>query len=142
VTAISLCSTNLLFPFVTSAFGFDTGIAISNTSSDPFLTANSGGTCALNFYGSGVPTPSTGVVAPGGTQATGTVNSFLLSSVAPNFTGYVIAQCQYQYGHGFAYIINGGVGNPNSTAMGYVAEVLGSTAAAGRGGTASETITQ
>ena len=31
------CVTNLLFPFVTNQAGFDTGIAISNTSRDPFI---------------------------------------------------------------------------------------------------------
>ena len=33
---IDQCVTNLLFPFVTNQAGFDTGIAISNTSRDPF----------------------------------------------------------------------------------------------------------
>ncbi|MEZ5366197.1 MAG: hypothetical protein R2748_28640 [Bryobacterales bacterium] len=33
---INTCSTNLLYPFVTSQAGFETGIAVSNTSRDPF----------------------------------------------------------------------------------------------------------
>jgi hypothetical protein len=123
-TAVTLCSTNLLFPFVTSALGFDTGIALADTSADPFGTTASPGSCNLNFYGTGAPTPSTNVTAPGGAQAAGSVVGFLLSGVAPNFTGYMIANCSYQFGHGFAYIINGGVGNASSTAMGYVASVL------------------
>ena len=36
----SLRFSNLLFPFVTSISGFDTGIALSNTSTDPFGTAS------------------------------------------------------------------------------------------------------
>ena len=32
------CTTTLLFPFVTNANGFETGIAISNTTKDPFST--------------------------------------------------------------------------------------------------------
>ena len=41
-------TTNLLFPYVTNANGFDTGIAISNTSADPFSTATGSGTCTLS----------------------------------------------------------------------------------------------
>jgi len=120
---ISLCSTNLLFPFVTSVTGFDTGIALSNTSADPFGTTAAAGSCALNFYGTGAPTPSTGVAAPGGSQAGGSSTAFLLSSVAPNFTGYLIAQCTYQYGHGFAYIVYN-FGQGNGATMGYLATVM------------------
>jgi len=122
-TTISLCSSNLLFPFVTSALGFDTGIALSNTSSDPFGTAQAPGTCALNFYGSGLPSPSTGIAAPNGTQNGGTTNAFLLSSVAPGFTGYMIATCNYNFGHGFAYIVYNLTQN-SGVSMGYLAEVL------------------
>jgi len=48
------CTTNLLFPFVTNVNGFETGLAISNTSKDPFKTATQQGTCTLNFFASGV----------------------------------------------------------------------------------------
>jgi len=122
-TSVNLCSTNLLFPFVTSVTGFDTGIALSNTSADPFGTTAVGGTCSLNFYGTGAPTPSTGVNAPGGTQAGGSSTAFLLSSVAPGFTGYLIAQCTYQYGHGFAYIVYN-FGQTSGATMGYLATVM------------------
>lgn len=44
-------TTNLLFPFVTNQAGFDSGVAISNTSADPFGTAGSSGTCRLHYYG-------------------------------------------------------------------------------------------
>ena len=51
--------TTLLFQFVTNSSGFDTGIAIANTSCDPFSApGRSGppaGTCTLNFYGLGAP---------------------------------------------------------------------------------------
>jgi hypothetical protein len=122
-TTVALCASNLLFPFVTSISGFDTGIALSNTSTDPFGTASSPGTCTLNFYGTGAPTPSTGVAAPGGTQTGGTSNAFLLSSVAPGFTGYMIAQCNYQFGHGFGYIIYN-FGQTSGATMGYNALVM------------------
>ncbi len=122
-STISLCSTNLLFPFVTSALGFDTGIALADTSADPFGTVASPGSCNLNFYGSGAPSPSTGVAAPNGSQNAGTVNAFLLSSVAPGFTGYVIAQCNYNFGHGFAYIVYSLTQN-NGVSMGYLPLIL------------------
>jgi len=38
----------------------------------------------------------------------------LLSTVAPNFQGYIIVQCNFQLGHGFFFIQNGfGGGTPN-----------------------------
>jgi hypothetical protein len=134
-TTVALCQTSLLFPFVTNQLGFDTGISIANTTTDPFHTTPVPGTCNLNFYGAGAPTPSTGVAAPGGTQASGTVNAFLLSSVAPGFQGYIIAQCNYIDGHGFAYIVYNLTQN-NGAAMGYLALELE------RGGAGSETLGQ
>jgi len=119
-TAITLCQTSLLFPFVTNQLGFDTGIAIANTSTDPFFTAPTPGTCNLNFYGSGAPTPNTVVAAPGGTQASGTVNAFTLSSVAPGFQGYMIVQCNYIDGHGFAFVETG-LGTASGLVEGYLA---------------------
>ena len=44
VVEIDDCITTLLFPFVTNRFGFDTGIAITNTS-------KGAGSCAINFSG-------------------------------------------------------------------------------------------
>lgn len=122
-SSITIAQTSLLFPFVTSNAGFDTGIAISNTTTDPFGSSPATGTCSLNFYGTGAPTPNTGVAAPGGTQASGTSNAFLLSSVAPNFAGYMIAVCNYPDGHGFGYIIYN-FGQNSGATMGYLATVL------------------
>jgi hypothetical protein len=140
LTAFSVCQTSLLFPFVTNQVGFDTGIVLANTSTDPFGTASSAaptpGTCALNFYGAGAPTPSTGVAAPGGAQASGTTNAFQLSSVAPGFQGYVIAVCNYLYGHGYAFI-EYDITQSNGIAEGYLALILGSP----RGQSPAETLT-
>jgi len=122
-SSITIAQTQLLFPFVTSNAGFDTGIAISNTTTDPFGSSPATGSCTLNFYGSGAPTPNTGVAAPGGTQASGTSNAFLLSSVAPNFAGYMIAVCNYPDGHGFGYIIYN-FGQNSGATMGYLATVM------------------
>jgi hypothetical protein len=140
------CSTNLLFPFVTNANGFETGIAIANTSKDPFSTKNQSGTCTLNYYQSGVSgaTNPTAVTAPNLTEGAnqpylaGEDYAFTLTqSLAVNsanpatFQGYIIAQCNFSYAHAFAYILGGlqpGMFvNPNNTAMGYLAIVLPSS---------------
>ena len=41
------CFCNILFPYVTTQFGYETGVAISNTSADPFGTAASTGTSRI-----------------------------------------------------------------------------------------------
>jgi len=76
-------TTNLLFPYVVNANGFDTGIAISNTSADPFSTATQTGTCTLSVYSTGVTpvTFTTPSIAPGTTFAK------VLSSIAAGVTG-------------------------------------------------------
>jgi len=141
-TSVIVCQTSLLFPFVTNQVGFDTGIVLANTSTDPLGTAGASfataqaGTCSLNFYGAGAPSPNTGVAAPGGSQASGTTNAFQLSSVAPGFQGYVIAVCTYQFGHGYAFI-EYDLTQANGIAEGYLALVLGS----GRGQSPAETLT-
>jgi hypothetical protein len=54
IFSVSLCQTILLFPYVTDFPGFDTGIAISNTSADPLLSLGAppqSGQCTVTFYG-------------------------------------------------------------------------------------------
>jgi uncharacterized protein (TIGR03437 family) len=98
---------NFLLPYVTNQNGYDTGIVIANTSTDPFGGGTgatpTAGSCTLNFYGAGAPVPNTGVAIPGGTLASGTSAVFHLSSVAPGFQGYVIAQCDFGAAASFAY---------------------------------------
>ena len=53
------CQTILLFPYVTNTSGFDTGIAISNTSTDPIGTPAQSGTCTLSPFGNGAGQPFT-----------------------------------------------------------------------------------
>jgi hypothetical protein len=114
------CVTNLLFPYITSQFGFDTGLAISSTSTDPFGTSPQSGTCTLNWYGAAftgaTPTP----VVNSGTTFT-TLTSTTLSNVTGGFTGYMIAVCRFQYAHGFAFISDLGARN---LAMGYLALII------------------
>jgi hypothetical protein len=135
LNGFGVCTTSLLFPFVTNQLGFDTGIVLSNTSTDPFNTTAAPGTCALNLYGAGAPSPNTGVPAPGGSQASGTTNAFQLSSVAPGFQGYVIATCNYLYAHGYAFI-EYNLTQGNGVAEGYLPLVIND-----RGQTPSEFLT-
>jgi len=120
IFTINPCATNLLFPFVTSQLGFDTGLAISNTSTDPFGTSAQAGICTLNWYGAAftgaTATPS---IASGTTYTT--LASTTLSNVAGGFQGYMIAQCRFQYAHGFAFVSDLGARN---LAMGYLALII------------------
>jgi len=124
------CVTNLLFPFVTSASGFDTGIAISNTSADIFATPQQTGTCTLNWFGTAFTgaTAVTPNVLPGTTFVG--LTSGILSSVTGGFTGYLIAQCRFQYAHGFAFVSDLGARN---LAMGYLALIIPDPARAANG---------
>jgi len=128
-SVINICQTSLLYPFVTNQLGFDTGIVIANTSTDNLATggksiaAAQAGTCTLSFYGSGAPSPATGVADPGGSTASGTTHAFLLSAVAPGFQGYMIATCPFQFGHGFGFLAYNLTQN-NGAVEGYIAEVM------------------
>ena len=130
-SSFNLCTTSLMLPFVTNQLGFDTGIAIANTSTDPFggLGATpQAGTCSLNFYGNGAPTPNN-VTTPN--VPSGTVYTTTLSSVAAGFQGYVIAQCQFQYAHAFVFVTNG-VGPNGGLSQGYLAGIILDTNQVGR----------
>jgi len=141
---INLCTTALLFPYITTAPGYDTGIAISNTTSDPFGTTNQAGLCTLYWYGgapgattaSTFPTPTTlGAGGVGNTVPimTGTTALTISSqSVGTNFSGYMIALCNFQFAHGYASITDVGVRNIMSA---YLALVITnpSTTPASRG---------
>jgi hypothetical protein len=52
------CSCNILFPFVSNQQGFDTGVAIANTTVDPFGTTPQAGLVTLNYYSGGTPPPA------------------------------------------------------------------------------------
>jgi hypothetical protein len=93
---VSLCQTVLLFPYVTDYPGFDTGIAISNTSMDPLPSGWSAspqsGACTVNFYG-GVTDASTGNfvntagnLGSSGVYDTVTANTFNTGMVGPGQT--------------------------------------------------------
>jgi hypothetical protein len=128
---VTKCVTNLLFPFVANVAGYDTGLAIANTSYDVMAitptTTTQEGPVNLYLYKSfaepgPAPAPATVTipnVAAGNTWA-GTM------STVPAFagsTGYLIAVAQFQYAHGFGFI---SFGNASGLilAEGYVANVI------------------
>ena len=109
VIEIDDCVSSLLFPFVTNMYGYDTGIAITNTSSEA-------GACTLSFVGTEAPADDMEVTVGGES-----VNTFGISMMAPGFQGYVDATCEFRNGKGFAFISNGfgSMGGP-SAAQGYL----------------------
>jgi len=118
VATIGLCTTALLYPYVINVNGFDTGLAVANTTTDPFGTSNQNGTCSFYFYGTAAPTTEP-FVTP--IVATGTVYANLASTLAPGFDGYMIATCNFQDAHGFAFVSDVGARN---LAMGYLPLIL------------------
>ncbi len=144
------CNTALLFPYVTTAFlvagqsGFDTGISIANTSTDPFNTPPETGLCNLYWYG-GTPgsttatatNPQTSVLGAGGVGSavpiiSGTTALTLASqSVPANWSGYMIAVCNFQFAHGYASVTDVGVRNIMAA---YLALVIGNATSGLRGG--------
>jgi len=175
--AVGPCSTALLFPYVLGGVvGFDTGIAIANTSRDIWNalgipkpnnssvtyenvgpvdeqlsnitvttpTFPQTGACTLYGFpqstapdqaypgGSGTASGtvpgnvlaySTGILAPGDSWTgvlSGTPGFGPPAAGGNGFIGYIIAICDFQFAHGFAYISNpAGSANPNA-AMGYL----------------------
>jgi hypothetical protein len=115
VISFALCQTTLLYPWVTAEPGFDTGIAIANTTSDPWGTRQQSGTCVLNFFGTGAGTTTT-VTTP--TINSGTVYADQVSNLKPGFRGYVFAVCNFQLAHGYALFSDTGIRN---WATGYLA---------------------
>jgi len=118
---IAACQTVLLFPYLTNLAGFDTGVAISNTSTDPFGTTPQSGTCNLNWYGIAAPAVTTTPAIGLSLSTPLAMYANTVSTLAPGFQGYMIAQCKFQYAHGFAFVSDVGARN---LAMGYLALVI------------------
>ena len=97
----------LLFAHVAGSPGFDTRIAIINPTLDlPGVTGQSGA-CSIHYFGQNAPASQlTTPIPPGGRLA------FALSTgaasmgvpAAPNFSGYIAANCEFPYARGFAAI--------------------------------------
>jgi hypothetical protein len=146
---IDACETHLLFPFVTAQSGFDTGMAISNTSADHFANPGDrrqGGRCTINYFGSvtgggNAPNPqTTNADIPAGGQLTMVLSSGGNFGIAgtPGFQGYIFARCLFRYAHGFAFITDGPVGQAR-VAEGYLALVMDASIGT-RTGSQSETL--
>lgn len=143
IATINICVTNLLFPYVTTITGFDTGIAISNTSMDPFGTGLQNGACTLNWYGNNnggttnTPIPSSTTATSGApTILAGTTwvtDAAATGMAGTGFTGYMIAQCNFQYAHGYAAVTDIG-------SRGILSAYLALVMSGGRVGTAQETL--
>jgi hypothetical protein len=139
VVDFSECQTVLLFPYVTNAAGFDTGIAVSNTTLDPFRSPPpvsgfpnfiptywkggawpQSGTCYFYLYSGGAlaGTYSTSTIGYGNTVAFD-LGYFGVSSVS----GYVIAVCMFQNAHAYAFISTASATGIASSAD-YLADVL------------------
>jgi len=142
--SVTRCTTTLLYPFVTSSFGLDTGIAVSNTSVDWKGTAAQRGACTMHFIGKTLGatgfgdvkiTEQTSVIIEGGAQL---AFSLLLANSdqgiddpVPDFQGFVVAMCDFQFAHGYAFIIDGASGLP-TLAQGYLALIMQFDAAGDR----------
>jgi len=146
IITISTCVTQLMLPFVTNENGFETGISIANTSTDPYGAATpQNGACVLNFFGDNttlgktVVAPCTTAGACTGTIQTATVYAQTLSAIIGGsctgtngtgncFQGYMIATCNFQYAHGFVFISDA---HATNLAMGYLALVINDRGAGG-----------
>ena len=107
------CETSLHFPFVTNAYGYDTGIAFTNAS-------NYAGTCEIKFYGAEAnPADMETMEIPSWGSMT-----YGLSAMAAGFQGFLDVNCDFENGQGFAFISNGfgSMGGPTA-AQGYLAIV-------------------
>jgi hypothetical protein len=115
---------------------WDTAIAVSDTTSDPFTgvpphAAPQAGTCTFYFYSAGTggsvgaPTEATPV-----TYLTPVINSggtwaFMMSSTkAAGTSGYAIASCGFLNGYGYAELVDNANGLGNWQVMaGYLAKI-------------------
>jgi len=144
IITVSPCRTILLFPYVTNQAGFDTGVAIANTTADPLGTTAQAGVCTINYYGN--TNGSTGPAAQTSPSVSaGSHLAFMLSGgggvfarnggftacasgacVAPLFQGYIIAICDFQFAHGFAYVsdVQNDPSGRTLGAMGYLALII------------------
>jgi hypothetical protein len=130
VVNIVPASTTMLMPFALVSPPYDTGIAVANTTADPFTTGGGGatpkaGTLVFNFFpnnstGTGAGTPfslttsstatfpgmsSDGTLAPGATMTALLGAQILPAAGHPGpFTGYIFIVANFTNAHGTATI--------------------------------------
>jgi len=136
------CSTTLLYPWVVAIPGFDTGIVINNTTQDytnaaalpasvliaapnfPIITPTPAeqGTCTLYYFPSN-EAPALYYTTP--IVTTGESWAALAGNLPFNgLTGYMIARCNFQYGHGYAAIGQGTSASALTFTEAYLALVI------------------
>lgn len=136
------CACNLLFPYAVAQAGYDTGLAIANTSLDPgsqfgFFATPQAGKVTLWYFGEmasggSPPPPQTtfGNVAPGNVLtyvlSSGNADTrYRLDNRGNGLLGYIITQSEFQWCHGFAFITALGAGPTSPQAsQGYLGLVL------------------
>ena len=122
---IVVCQCNLLFPFVTNQAGFDTGIALANTTVDPYGTTPQNGTVSVFYFGNtagggAAPTKQVTQVVPAGQELIFNLSgggNFGMQAT-PGFQGYIITIANFQFCHAFAFISDVGA---TRLAEGYLA---------------------
>jgi hypothetical protein len=135
IFAINKCACNLLFPFVSNVLGYDTGLAIANTTSDPGAsygfnsTGPQQGAVTLWFYGQGANGTAPPASFTSATVPSGQLMTYVLSSgnsgASAGFQGYIIAQAQFQYCHGYAFLTSqGALPTSSGVSEGYLGIVL------------------
>lgn len=118
---ISLCASYVLFPTVVGNSDYDTGITVSNTTMDPLGTAPQRGDVTLYFWSAdGRTQPAPVRISPAGGLRAGQTATFQASQLGVPFNGYVIAVCNFQFGHGLARLNSARLG----AGMTYVGVVL------------------
>jgi hypothetical protein len=140
IVQIFRCTTTLLFPFVSNDAGFDTGIAISNTSDDWIGTDPQRGACTIHYIGTvsggeNDKPEETSSILEGGQQLVFTLSGSspdALITGNPGFQGFIIAECEFQFAHGFAFISDGYAGPSVNVAHGYLALVIPRDSSGGR----------
>ena len=125
------CGTSLFFPFVTNRNNFDTAIVITNTSADPLGSRFQAGRCRLQYHNSNAEGQVDLVAQTSVELQAGKNLAFTLSDgnvlqgvdAVTDFQGYLVAECGFQHGQGFAFVteqINGAA----ILAQGYLAEIV------------------
>jgi len=126
------CNCYMLFTYVTAtpgATGFNTGIAIANTTGDTEVfgtgleAPNQLGKITFYFYDKDAGYKGSTVTASDILSGKSFVD--LLSNILPtgvtSFSGYIIARADFQFCHGFAYISDNAFA---AVAHGYIANII------------------
>jgi len=124
------CNCYMLFTYVTAGSGFNTGIAVANTSQDSQVFGTSGAAQqvgAITFYFYSATQGYRGFFTTG-TISFGQTYIALLSQMLgtanmadTTFSGYIIAKAEFQYCHAVSYIADNAFA---ATAQGYQALII------------------